>query len=76
MKRLTSIMLVFVLLLSLAFNAFAAVGQTPPDKIDGTTVWSYLDDNSDPVGNPSDAEYDRTELAVRARESGLVINNK
>ena len=63
MKRLTSIMLVFVLLLSLAFNAFAAVGQTPPDKIDSTTVWSYLDDNTDPAGNPSDAEYNRTAWA-------------
>lgn len=60
MKRLTSILLAFVLLLSLAFNAFAATGQALPDKIDGNTVWSYLDDNSDPSGNPSDAGYNRT----------------
>ena len=60
MKRLTSILLAFVILLSLVFNAFAAVGQTPPDKIDSTTVWSYLDDNTDPAGDPSDAEYNRT----------------
>lgn len=60
MKRLTSILLAFVLLLSLAFNAFATAGQTLPDSIDGTTVWSYLDDNSDPAGNPSDAGYNRT----------------
>lgn len=50
----------FVLLLSLAFNAFAAVVQTPPDRIDNTTVWSYLDDNTDPSGDPSDAGYNRT----------------
>ena len=60
MKRLTSILLAFVLLLSLAFNAFAVAGQPLPDKIDGSTVWSYLDDNSDPSGNPSDAGYNRT----------------
>lgn len=60
MKRLTSIFLAFVLLLSLAFNAFATTGQTLPDRIDGNTLWSYLDDNSDPAGNPSDEGYDRT----------------
>lgn len=60
MKRLISILLAFVLLLSLTFNAFAEVGQTLPDRIDNTTVWSYLDDNSDPAGNPSDAGYNRT----------------
>lgn len=60
MKRLTSILLAFALLLSLAFNAFAAAGQALPDRIDGSTVWSYLDNNSDPSGNPSDEGYNRT----------------
>ena len=49
-----------VLLLSLNFNVFATGGATPPEKIDSTTVWSYLDDNSDPAGNPADEEYNRT----------------
>lgn len=65
MKRLTSILLAFVLLLSLAFNAFAAAGQALPDRIDGNTLWSYLDDNSDPSGNPSDAGYNRTAWAEK-----------
>ena len=49
-----------VLLLSLNFNVFATGGATPPEKIDSKTVWSYLDDNSDPAGNPADEEYNRT----------------
>ena len=60
MKRLTSLLLVVVLLLPLNFNVFAAGGATMADKIDGTTVWSYLDDNSDPAGDPSEAGYNRT----------------
>ena len=60
MKRLTSFLLVVVLLLSLNTHVFAVGEATPPDKIDSTSVWSYLDDNSDPSGNPSDAEYHRT----------------
>ena len=66
MKRLTSILLAFVLLLSLACNAFATGGETLPDKIDSTTVWSYLDDNSDPAGNPSDEGYNRTSWTTAA----------
>lgn len=60
MKRFTSFLLMVVLLLSLNLNVFAAGGATLPDKIDGTTVWSYLDDNSDPAGDPSEAGYNRT----------------
>ena len=55
MKRLTSFLLVVVLLLSLNFNVFAAESATPPDEIDSTTAWSDSDDNSDPAGNPSEA---------------------
>ncbi|MGN0173349.1 MAG: choice-of-anchor I family protein [Acutalibacteraceae bacterium] len=60
MKRLTSILLAFVLFLSMASVAFAEEVKTLPDKIDNTTVWSYLDDNSDPAGNPSEEGYNRT----------------
>ncbi len=60
MKRLTSFLLVIVLLLSWNFDVRAEGGATLPDKIDGTTVWSYLDDNSDPAGDPSEAGYNRT----------------
>lgn len=28
--------------------------------LDGETQWSYLDNNTDPAGNPGDAGYDRT----------------
>lgn len=63
MKRLVSFLLAFVLLLSMVPAAFATDGTgngTPaPDQIDSTTVWSYLDDNSDPAGDPSAEGYDR-----------------
>lgn len=43
-----------------------AGSYTPPEEpetsteINETTIWSYLDDNSDPAGSPSDAGYIRT----------------
>ena len=60
MKRLTSLLLALVLLLSLAATAFAGGGNTPPDQIDSTTEWSYLDNNSDPAGDPAAVGYNRT----------------
>lgn len=64
MKRLTSWLLVFAFMLSMIPTAFAAGGSeresAAPTKIDGTTVWSYLDDNSDPAGDPTADGYDRT----------------
>ncbi len=60
MKRLTSLLLALVLLLPLAVTAFAGGGNTPPDQIDSTTEWSYLDNNSDPAGDPAAAGYNRT----------------
>lgn len=60
MKRITSLLLALVLLLSMIPTGFAATMSQPPEKIDGTTVWSYLDDNSDPAGDPNAAGYDRT----------------
>lgn len=64
MKRLTSWLLVFAFMLSMIPTAFAAGGSeresAAPTKIDGTTVWSYLDDNSDPAGDPTADGYDLT----------------
>ena len=60
MQRLTSFLLAFVLLLSNIPTAFAEGGEELPDKIDSATVWSYLDGNSDPAGDPSEEGYDRT----------------
>ncbi|MGN1121569.1 MAG: metallophosphoesterase, partial [Eubacteriales bacterium] len=64
MKQLTSFLLVFALLLSMMPAVFAAGpaedATSAPDKIDSTTVWRYLDDNTDPAGNPEEEGYDRT----------------
>ncbi|MGN0969933.1 MAG: hypothetical protein ACI4OM_04165, partial [Evtepia sp.] len=64
MKRITSLLLVMLFLLNLVPTAFAvepAGGLAgTADKIDANTVWSYLDDNSDPAGNPAAEGYNRT----------------
>lgn len=64
MKRLTSCLLAFVLMLSMLPSAFA-VGDSEenaqaPTQIDDSTVWRYLDDNSDPAGDPAAEGYART----------------
>ena len=58
-------------MLSLNLNVFAAGGATLPDKIDGTTVWSYLDDNSDPAGDSSASDYDRTAWTAEGFDTNL-----
>lgn len=62
MKRITSLLLVMLFLLSLVPTAFAVESPTTPapDKIDASTVWSYLDDGSDPAGDPNAEGYNRT----------------
>ena len=102
MKRITSFLLVFAMLLSMAPAVFAAELEQPadateineeimeidaesedsaadetageaateetadqgetevPTQIDANTVWSYLDDNTDPAGDASAADYNRT----------------
>ena len=64
MKRWTSLLLTAALVLSMVPSGFAAGGDTttdtPPDKIDAATVWRYLDDNSDPAGDPTAEGYVRT----------------
>ena len=59
MKRITSLLLVMLFLLNLVPTAFAVESPTTqaPDKIDASTVWSYLDDNTDPAGDPEDTDY-------------------
>ena len=64
MKRLTSCLLAFALVLTMIPTALAADGTAyetqASDRIDSTTVWSYLDNNTDPAGDPASAGYDRT----------------
>ncbi len=60
MKRITSLLLALVILLSMVPTGFAVTASQLPEKIDGKTIWSYLDDNSDPAGDPNAAGYDRT----------------
>ena len=64
MKRLTSCLLAFALVLTMIPTAFAADGiayeTQASDRIDSTAVWSYLDNNTDPAGDPDSAGYDRT----------------
>ena len=74
MKRLTSLLLTMLLLLNMvpaAFavqpeageteNAPAAQAETAVNSlVDDSTVWSYLDNNTDPAGDSSDEGYDRT----------------
>lgn len=64
MKRLTSCLLAFALMLSILPSAFAvgdsAENAQVPTKIDDATVWRYLDDNTDPAGTPGTEGYDRT----------------
>ena len=64
MKRLTSCLLAFALMLSILPSALAvedsAENAQVPTKIDDATVWRYLDDNTDPAGTPDTEGYDRT----------------
>ncbi|MBP3311143.1 MAG: S-layer homology domain-containing protein [Butyricicoccus sp.] len=62
MKRLTSFILTIALLLSMLPAAFAA-DTTPSavsDRITADTVWSYLDDGTDPAGDSKQEGYVRT----------------
>ena len=64
MKRLTSFLLALVLLLGLVPNAMAA--ETAADEaaaaadVGAATIWSYLDNNTDPAGTPGAEGYNRT----------------
>ena len=75
MKRFISVILAFILVLSMASSAFAAEGSERmtllPAKIDSNTVWSYLDDNTDPAGNPDEEGYNRTAWAATDFDDSL-----
>ena len=80
MKRWTSLLLTAALVLSMVPSGFAAGGDTttdtPPDKIDGATVWRYLDDNSDPAGDPAaEALSTRTTLIGQNTVWSYLDNN-
>ena len=62
MKRLISFLLAIALIMSITSVAFAQEGTDLPNQIDRSTVWSYLDDNTDPSGNPSDEGYNRVDF--------------
>lgn len=58
MKRILSIALVIVMLLGMIPAAYAA--ETIPTAITAQTLWSYLDNNTDPAGDPTAEGYVRT----------------
>ena len=60
-KRVLSVLLALCLTLSLVPVALADdEPASAPTEINSETVWRYLDDGTDPAGNPGDAGYNRT----------------
>ena len=75
MKRLTSCLLAFALMLSMLPSTLAVDSQEgnaqAPTQIDDATVWQYLDDNTDPAGDLTAEGYDRTSwTAITFDDSG------
>ena len=60
LKRLLSLMLVFSLMVTAAPDVYADDEETQANLIGTETVWSYLDDNTDPAGDASGENYERT----------------
>ena len=62
MKRLLALILAVSIILTVGTCAFAAEESTPETKslIDSSAIWSYLDNNTDPAGDSSAADYNRT----------------
>ena len=66
-KRVLSVLLALCLTLSLVPVALAAdEPASAPTEINSETVWRYLDDGTDPAGNPGDAGYNRTSWTAEA----------
>lgn len=62
MKRLTSLILSLFMVLSSVSTAFAGTAETATTRglLDSSTVWYYLDNNTDPAANSATDGYDRT----------------
>ncbi|MDO4516231.1 MAG: choice-of-anchor I family protein [Bacillota bacterium] len=65
MKRFVCLLMTLIMVLGLFPTAALAAGnegetQTLPESIGTDTVWSYLDDGTDPAGDSTQAGYDRT----------------
>lgn len=65
MKRFVCLLMILIMVLGLFPTAALAAGnegetQTLPESIGTDTVWSYLDDGTDPAGNSAGEDYNRT----------------
>ena len=64
MKRFVCLLMTLIMVLGLFPTAALATGtsepQDLPERISADTVWSYLDDGTDPAGDSAAADYDRT----------------
>ena len=64
MKRFTSLLLTLLMLINMVPAAYAAEPGTEtaptPTEINKDTVWSYLDNGTDPAGDASAEGYERT----------------
>lgn len=65
MKRFVCLLMTLIMVLGLFPTAALAAGnegetQTLPESIGADTVWSYLDDGTDPAGNSAGEDYNRT----------------
>lgn len=62
MKRLLALILAVSIIMTVATCAFAAEETATENKslIDSSATWSYLDNNTDPAGDPLAADYNRT----------------
>lgn len=59
MKRILSMILAVAVILTVGTAAFAAE-ESEKILIDSAAKWSYLDDNTDPAGDSTAQDYDRT----------------
>lgn len=61
-RRFTSLLLTLFMLVNMvpAVHASQTASETMPTAIDADTVWSYLDNGTDPAGDASAEGYERT----------------
>ena len=74
MKRFTSMLMALVMLFNMAPAAYAAEvevdNETVPTEINADTVWSYLDNGTDPAGDASKEGYERTSWTAVEYDDG------